>query len=707
MTVSSQTNNATFVGNGVTTSFPLPFRFFRNSDVFAYFVDSVTGISTPMTQGVDYTLAGAGKPEVDGAALSVLTTTVPLANLRGMYVERVMPQVQETDIVNQGEFFASTHEDVFDRLTMLIQQADSNGRGAIRVAIGDPEPARLPPAPTRAGLLMGFDSNGDPIVVSPTSGSLEDFSLLLADQNNPVYGAGMVGYRGRTVHGRLDDTFNVKDDWGAGGAVGDGVTDDYPAFAAAIAAAATAGGGTIVVPRGSYLLSQQITLTSGMSLAGDGQGKTTLIGGGLSGPVVKVTGWFCRVVSMTVSATPARTASGSTSGHGILQEPADSAGQECNFCVYDDLIISNQPRHGLALVSGYMNARVTSSRIQFNGGHGILIDNGTATSRVNKSRPGGILISHCRITDNVGHSIQGGQFEQGQNWCYRIEVDNCDTFRNALVAGVRINNYGMRFVGEDILVKQSALCGYAGIGGITPTTGGIWVAGKDIQLNQNRYIQIVDHAVFIGYGAELSTQGVKVDGLLVAGDGSALSLDPAVGSASDARGIEVQTDTNTLITRLVFEGLVDFYTRNKNIETTDRLRNNKTRDMANTGFTSSSINYTLADDGAAYIEFSAPAQGMIAISGGTSALGGALVYFRVGATAPHSTAMASGGATLSTGVGTLANGASGGVDGNLNVYASSSNNRLYIKNRTASSGSYGYTLLNITAGVTASEIVTL
>ncbi len=122
MTVSSQTSTATFVGNGVATAFPLPFRFFDNGDIRAYFIDIVTGAATQMVLGADYTLIGAGEPEVDGNALSLLTTTVPLASMRGLYVERFMPQTQSTDLVNQGEFFASTHEDVFDRLTMLIQQ---------------------------------------------------------------------------------------------------------------------------------------------------------------------------------------------------------------------------------------------------------------------------------------------------------------------------------------------------------------------------------------------------------------------------------------------------------------------------------------------------------------------------------------------------------------------------------------------------------
>lgn len=193
MTVSSQTNNATFVGNGVTTDFPLPFRFFSNSDVSAYFIDPTTGASTPMVLGTDYTLTGAGEPEVNGNAVSVLTTTAPLANLRGLYVERIMQEVQSTDIVNQGEFFASTHEDVFDRLTMLIQQANANSNGAIRVAIGDPEPHRLAPAARRANLILGFDALGQPITVAPVSGSATDLAINLANTTDPAKGAGMVG----------------------------------------------------------------------------------------------------------------------------------------------------------------------------------------------------------------------------------------------------------------------------------------------------------------------------------------------------------------------------------------------------------------------------------------------------------------------------------------------------------------------------------
>lgn len=203
MTVSSQTSTATFVGNGVATAFPLPFRFFNNSDILAYFIDSTTGAATPMSLGTDYTLIGAGEPEVDGSALSLLTTTVPLASMRGLYVERVMQQLQQTDIVNQGEFFANTHEDVFDRLTMLIQQADANSYGAIRVAIGDPNTQRLAPAAQRANLLLGFDSLGQPITVAPSSGSAADLALALANNTDPLKGAALVGFSSETVYSAL------------------------------------------------------------------------------------------------------------------------------------------------------------------------------------------------------------------------------------------------------------------------------------------------------------------------------------------------------------------------------------------------------------------------------------------------------------------------------------------------------------------------
>lgn len=137
MTVSSQTNKIRIVGNGVASAFPLPFRFFTNSEISALFVERATGITTPAAIGTDYTLTGAGDPEVNGSATGVLTTTVPLAADRDLIILRTLPTTQQTDIVNQGEFFASTHEDVFDRLTMIAQQHAEQLERAVKTSLSD------------------------------------------------------------------------------------------------------------------------------------------------------------------------------------------------------------------------------------------------------------------------------------------------------------------------------------------------------------------------------------------------------------------------------------------------------------------------------------------------------------------------------------------------------------------------------------------
>lgn len=701
MTVSSQTNNVTFVGNGVTTVFPLPFRFFSNSDVFAYFINPTTGASTPMVLGVDYTLQGAEEPEVDGNAVSVLTTAAPLANGRGMYVERIMAPIQSTDIVNHGEFFASTHEDVFDRLTMLIQQANANIKGAIRVAIGDPDPSRLPPAASRAMKLLGFDSLGNPIASTPAVDSATDLAFQLANNSDSFKGSSLVGYRGRTVHARLDDEINVKDY----GAKGDNATDDYAAFAAAIAAAEAAGGGDVIVPGGTFLLSQTVTLPPYVALRGEGANRTILKSTSITGSVVHVTGSFCGVFDMTIGASDARKAGGSLGGFGIRQEAVDLPGRDTTCCTYQRLIVKDQPRHGIVLVASTMTALITQCIVRDNGGHGVWINNGEAVGRTNITRPGGIRIIDCKIQDNVGHSVKAGEGGSAiHGTAYRIFVDNCDTFRNATTSAIRSYNAGMHLFGEDIEVRNSALCGFAGTGGITPTTAGIWVGGRNIKLINNRYVNVVNEAVYVGNSADLSTQDVDIDGMLVTGDGSMVSLDPAVRVQSGAVGVRAVTHSTALITNLMTPTAVQYYSEFGNRIRSDIQR--RQRQFSPSGVSSAIQNLSIADDQAAYINFSATAQGVLVISGSIAARGGAMVFFRVGATG-HCTLMSSGGATVSVGTGALSTGAGDGVDGNLNIYADTATNRLYIKNRTGSAGNYGYTLLNVTQDVECDDLVRL
>lgn len=126
MTVSTEVDHNDYTGNGVTTSFPYTFRIFQKTDLMVQVVDLSENI-TVLTLDTDYSVTGAGTYSGGSVVLSS-----PLANGWQISISRSLPVTQETDLRNQGKFFAEVHEDAFDKLTMLIQQCFSFLRLALR-----------------------------------------------------------------------------------------------------------------------------------------------------------------------------------------------------------------------------------------------------------------------------------------------------------------------------------------------------------------------------------------------------------------------------------------------------------------------------------------------------------------------------------------------------------------------------------------------
>ena len=93
MTVQTNTNVASFNGNGVTQIFPIAFKFNNDTDLVVLLVDDATGSASLLTLNSDYTVSGEGDEE--GGLINVV---VAPASGKRLKVTRVVDILQLTDL---------------------------------------------------------------------------------------------------------------------------------------------------------------------------------------------------------------------------------------------------------------------------------------------------------------------------------------------------------------------------------------------------------------------------------------------------------------------------------------------------------------------------------------------------------------------------------------------------------------------------------
>lgn len=177
MTVSTTISRVSYIEDGASIAFPVPFRFLASADLVVerLLADGSIDLLIPTTH---YTVAG-----VDAALGGTVTRTAATtgATLR---IRRRTARLQPTDYLTGDKFPAESHERALDRGIMINQEAadelDALSQRAIRLPDGEIQPP-LPGSTDRAGLVLMFDEDGVPIAGEGTPGPPgEELGLIKA-----------------------------------------------------------------------------------------------------------------------------------------------------------------------------------------------------------------------------------------------------------------------------------------------------------------------------------------------------------------------------------------------------------------------------------------------------------------------------------------------------------------------------------------------
>lgn len=157
MTVSTQLNYTTALGDDLAVTFPFTFPVYDEDHLAVYFQDTTT-LNLVLVNTADYSVTGIGNENGGNVVFSV----APITGNRVIIV-RTVPLTQDLDVLNQGGFYPENIENEFDLQEMQKQQLQEQITRSVRGQITESWP-NLDPPPERAGKLLGFtdDANAYP-----------------------------------------------------------------------------------------------------------------------------------------------------------------------------------------------------------------------------------------------------------------------------------------------------------------------------------------------------------------------------------------------------------------------------------------------------------------------------------------------------------------------------------------------------------------
>jgi hypothetical protein len=181
MTITSDVTSIQVPGNGSATVFAAPMKIFAATDIVVGFV--ISDAYVQQTSGYNVT-----NIDINGGCTITFQTPPPSSVI--VDIRTNTPATQGTEFANLGAYLPNSTTDACDRIVRIVQDL---ARKTYDFGIhgpdteGAPWPV-LPDADTRAGMALLFDSNGNPTIGIPVSGTITGQIIAALLNSNQVGG---------------------------------------------------------------------------------------------------------------------------------------------------------------------------------------------------------------------------------------------------------------------------------------------------------------------------------------------------------------------------------------------------------------------------------------------------------------------------------------------------------------------------------------
>lgn len=164
MTISSTNRKAgPYIGNGTASVFPFYFKVFVATDMEVIRLNLTTNTETTLALTTDYTVTlNADQNANPGGNITLVAGNLPTG--MNLVITSAVPNLQLTDLTNQGGFYPDVINDALDKLTIEVQQITLTAQAALYFPISDPDNIKgeLPSQIQRANKVLTFDATGQP-----------------------------------------------------------------------------------------------------------------------------------------------------------------------------------------------------------------------------------------------------------------------------------------------------------------------------------------------------------------------------------------------------------------------------------------------------------------------------------------------------------------------------------------------------------------